>query len=60
MLYKASFRGRKLGAEGIFYPIVTYVHGDNRQHARLNLYKDWDHVFKLELEEVILEEKELG
>jgi hypothetical protein len=51
-LYQATFRGRKAGAIGIFYTITTTVKGKDKKEARLNLYKDYDHIMNLKLKEV--------
>ena len=42
MKYIARFRGRELGAIGIFYRIVTTVEADNPEAARLKVFEQWD------------------
>jgi len=50
--FKATFRGRKKGAQGIFYKVECTVEGEDRESARINLYEDWDHIHLLTLEEL--------
>jgi len=50
MLYKATFVGRRVNADGIFYPITTTCEGDNQEAARLDLYNRYDHIMHLKLE----------
>ena len=50
--YYAKFNGRLKGAIGIFYQISTMVKGYNKKDAELNLYKTYEHILFLRLEEV--------
>jgi len=48
--YKASFVGRLVGAIGISYPITIIIKATNKDQARLNLYKNYEHIKRLLLE----------
>lgn len=50
--YKATFYGRENGSMGRFYGIETTVHGCDEKQANINLYKKWEHIMSLKLEEV--------
>jgi len=50
--YIANFRGRKVGAIGIFYDITAEVEGYSKKDARLNLYEKYEHISELKLTEV--------
>jgi len=40
--YMIVFKGRKLGAIGVFYEITAIRSGENKQQAIHSLYKDYD------------------
>ncbi len=40
--YMIFFKGRKLGAIGVFYDITAIRSGENKQQAIRSLYKDYD------------------
>jgi len=42
--YKAKFKGREVGAIGIFYQIETEVQGKDEKDALLNLYEKYNHI----------------
>lgn len=50
--YNAKFTGRRVNADGIFYPIKTVVVGIDEANAEINLYSRFDHISRLELEEI--------
>lgn len=50
--YTANFIGRRVDAIGVTYPITTTVQGISKEDATLNLYKSFDHIFGLQLNEV--------
>lgn len=50
--YYAKFRGRKAGSIGVTYQIATMVKGKDKKTARLNLYKEYEHITCLTLEKV--------
>lgn len=49
MLYYASFRGRQVGALGIFYDIHTLTEGEDGEEAQRNLYNRYEHISRLTL-----------
>ena len=57
MRYKATFTGRKAGADGIFYPITAYVSGADEEAARLALYDSYEHILGLTLERASIYEE---
>ena len=48
-VYLAAFVGRRAGALGVFYPIVTRVRADDCESARLRLYDRFEHIHGLGL-----------
>jgi hypothetical protein len=42
MKYVARFRGRELGAIGVFYRIATTIEADNLDDARRTVFERWD------------------
>ena len=53
MRYTARFNGKLQGAIGISYQIVTEVEGENEEQARINLYRTYEHIMRLELTPII-------
>lgn len=51
MIYRVKFNGRKVGAIGIVYDIVSYCYGDNEDEARIELSDRYDHVMFPKFEE---------
>lgn len=50
--YLATFKGRQVGAIGIFHDIRDVTFGDNEEEARLSLYDRFEHISGLTLKEV--------
>lgn len=42
--YRIHFTGRKIHAQGIFYPITATRQGETEQEAILALYDEYDHI----------------
>jgi len=42
--YRVTFKGREVGAIGIFYQITAIVQGNDEKEALLNLYEKYDHI----------------
>lgn len=49
--YIAKFKGREVGAIGIFHQIQDVAFGDNEEEARLSLYDRFEHITGLTLKE---------
>lgn len=43
MKYRVTFKGRKAGAIGIFYPISIVVEADDPEAAKLKAYDEHEH-----------------
>ena len=52
--YMVIFKGRKLGAIGVFYDITTDVWADSRENAVYALYKKYDFAMWPRDQDVIL------
>lgn len=50
--YRATFRGRRRGAIGIFYDIETTTSGATPLEAQLALYDRFEHIERLRLEQL--------
>lgn len=47
MKYIAHFHGRKNGAIGKIYPATQKVEAPDEEQARMELYKEWEHIHRL-------------
>lgn len=43
MEFVIAFKGRKVGAIGITYPIIAVVQAQTLAEAEVRLYEKWDH-----------------
>lgn len=50
--YRVNFKGRQVGAIGIFYAIADTVQGEDEEQARLKLYEKYEHISGLKLTEI--------
>lgn len=50
MIWSAKFNGRKVGAIGITYPIITFAYGIDETMARMDLHNRFEHIMGLKLE----------
>ncbi len=48
-VFRASFKGREIGAIGIFYPISTTVEAKNKEEAKRKLYDRYEHLTGVKL-----------
>ena len=53
-LWRVRFKGRKVGAEGIFYEIETIAKGKTIDEALLSLYDKYEHISNVRFDEPII------
>lgn len=50
MLFQCKFVGRKIGADGVRYPITVEVAASSRAKVLDQLYKRYEHINELKIE----------
>jgi hypothetical protein len=48
-VYTFSFRGRRVGAIGVFYKIKASYKCNSMSEAKTKLYKDYEHIHQLKV-----------
>jgi hypothetical protein len=51
-VYRCEFTGRKVGTQGITYPIATEVRATSEEEARTRLYDNFEHIHSLRIGQV--------